>query len=497
LDYQGNYIAGAWSRVTTPDGTLTRENPSRRSETVFTAPWSVASVDEAVAAARAALPAWDRLGFEKRREHLDAFATVLTARKEELARAISEEVGKPLWEARGEAGALVAKIKIMSTDGMQYTREVNPDGVPGRYVHRPLGVLAVLGPFNFPMHLPNGHIIPGLLNGNTVVIKPSEMAGGCMQLYVQCAHEAGFPPGVINMVQGPGPVGAALAAHRDVQAVLFTGSYQTGLRIKQATLEQHWKLLALEMGGKNTSIVLEDANLDQVAHELTQAAFLTCGQRCTATSRVVARAEILDELVDRVRAMAARITTGDALEEDAFMGPIINEPSYKRFLASQQDDEGGKLTPILRGGAARDDLDGYFLSPGLWRANEVDPNGTHQAHEIFGPDIVFYSASSDDEAARIANATEFGLAMSVFSADRERYENFIYQLDTGILNFNRSTAGASSKLPFGGVKKSGNHRPAAVWAGLYCTYPQAQMQQEPGFDPAISANAPFKYMRDA
>ncbi|CAN0446713.1 unnamed protein product, partial [Laminaria digitata] len=496
MESKGNFIDGSWLEVSDADasGTIERENPSRIDEIVFRSNWSTAPVDLAVDAARRALPAWDRLGFDGRLAIMQKFAGVLDANQERLAARIAEEVGKPLWEARGEARALAAKIKLMSTEGMRYTRTYSPDGVQGSTIHRPLGVLAVLGPFNFPMHLPNGHIVPGLLNGNTIVVKPSEMAGGCMQLYFECAEEAGFPPGVLNLVQGPGPVGAALSTHEGVHGVLFTGSYETGLKIKQATLTQHWKLLALEMGGKNTSIVLEDANIEQTAHELIQAAFLTCGQRCTATSRVVARREILDQLIERVTDLARRITTGDAVSETAFMGPLIDARAMEKFLAAQRDDEDGSLERILAGGEARPDLDGYFVSPALWLAHEVDPLGSHQAGEIFGPDVVFYAADSDEEAAHIANATDFGLAMSVFSADRARYEDLVWQLETGILNWNRSTVGASSALPFGGVKRSGNHRPAAAWAGLYCTYPQAQLHLDPGFDHSATEQLPLSLL---
>lgn len=499
MEYKGNFISGAWRPVSadTAQGTFTRNNPSHTSEQVFAAPWDVASVDHAVSAARAAISAWDRLGLQGRLPYLQRFASALSARQEELALAIATEVGKPLWEARGEAGALVAKIELMSGEGMTYTAPTSPAGVQGGTVHRPLGVLAVLGPFNFPMHLPNGHIVPGLLNGNTIVVKPSELAAGCMQLYFECAQEAGFPPGVLNLVHGPGPVGAALAAHPGVHGVLFTGSYETGLKIKQATLEQHWKLLALEMGGKNTSLVLEDADLDQTAHELVQAAFLSCGQRCTATSRVVVRKEILDALIDRVADLTRRVTMGHAVHEETFMGPLISERAMETFLAAQEDDEGQNLSPILKGGRAREELEGYFVSPGLWLASKVDPAGSHQSAEIFGPDVIFYGAASDEEAARIANATEFGLAMSVFTGKRERYENLVWELETGILNWNRSTVGASSKLPFGGVKRSGNHRPAAAWAGLYCTYPQAQLHLEPGFDRSSLSLAPLNLLKPA
>lgn len=476
-------------------GVFTRENPARTDETVFEFPWSEAQVELAVVAAKEAQRGWDRAGFEQRLAHVERLAAVFERRKEELALAICREAGKPLWEARGEAGALVAKIRIMSTAGMAYTQPVIRDAGATRAVYRPLGVLAVLGPFNFPLHLPNGHIIPALLNGNTLVVKPSEWTGGVMQLYFECIEEAGFPAGVINLVQGPGPVGAALSTHEKVDGVLFTGSYETGLRIKQATLTQHWKLLALEMGGKNTSIVLDDANLEQAAHELILASFLTTGQRCTATSRVVADERVLPELIERFEALAKKITTGDPEREEVFMGPIINRPAYDAFLQVQQDDEHGKLSPILAGGTAREDLEGYYLSPAIWRATEFDPLGSHQSREIFGPDVIFYGAKTDEQIARIANGTEYGLAMSVFTGDEERYERFADDLEAGIVNMNRTTAGASSALPFGGVKKSGNHRPAAVTAGLYCTYPQARLLQGAEFKDEILSSGPLALLK--
>ncbi len=495
MDYKGNFIAGEWRAVKAPQGEVVRENPCRTSETVFQAPWSTEAVDEAVRAAKAALPAWDRLGFEGRIEHLKRFKEALAARKEDIARTIAREVGKPLWEARTEAGALTAKIDIMTGPGLELTKEVHPEGLAGgRFRHRPLGVLGVLGPFNFPLHLPNGHIIPGLANGNTVVVKPSEVTPGCMQIYFECAQQAGFPDGVINLVQGAGEVGAHLAGHRGVNGVLFTGSWETGLRIKRATEDHYWKLLALEMGGKNTSVVLDDADMMQAVHEIALAAYLTTGQRCSATSRVVVRSQVADEFIDCLRDLSTRVTVGDALDEEPFMGALATRSGYEKFLQAQDDNEDGRLTPLLEGGRARADLDGYFVKPSVWLAKSVDATGSHQGRELFGPDIVVYLVDNDDDAVRVANATEYGLAMSVFTADEQRFDDLSYRLRSGILNLNRSTCGASSRLPFGGIKKSGNHRPSALLAGLYCTYPQAQLRQEPGWDASSLESGPLSYL---
>jgi succinylglutamic semialdehyde dehydrogenase len=492
---RGSYIDGAWQAVARPDGEIVRKNPARLSEEVSRAAWAVGEVDAAVDAAWRARRAWDRVGAEGRRALVQRLGEEIGARKEALARQIALEAGKPLWEAATEVGAMVNKIAIMTGIGAQFTADWTPDGVPGELVWRPLGVAAVLGPFNFPLHLPHGHMVPALLMGDTVVFKPSECAPGCAELYMECVDAAGFPAGVVNMVQGPGPVGAALVADPRVGAVMFTGSYATGLRIKQATLEQPHKLLALELGGKNTTIILDDANLDQAVHEVAQAAFLTCGQRCSATSRVVVAAGLEQAFTERFLEVASRITTGDTLTEQVFMGPLIHEAAYAKFLESQADDEGGALTPLLRGGATREELGGCFVTPGVWRASALNAYGSHQAEEIFGPDVVIYAAGSEAEAATIANATDYGLAMSVFTASRERFEGMAWELESGLINWNRSTAGASSALPFGGVKRSGNHRASAVLAGQYSGYPQARLLNEAGWSEAQAGAAPFKYLR--
>ncbi len=493
---QGNFISGQWQQVGQADGVLTRHNPADLDEQLFEIPWTVSAVDEAVSAAKAAQPKWDKLGREGRLPYFERFAAALTSRKDELALAISKQAGKPLWEAQGEAGALVAKIKIMTGEGAQLTAPVYPETVAGgHWRYRPLGVVAVLGPFNFPLHLPNGHIIPALFNGNTAVVKPSEVTSQCMEIYFQCAQEAGFPPGVLNLVHGPGQVGAALVEHKDIAAVLFTGSYDTGLRIKRATLEHHWKLLALEMGGKNTSIILEDADLEQAVNEIAFAAYMTTGQRCSATSRVVVRSELVDEFTERFVAISKRITTGHPVDETPFMGPLVNEAAFNKYLAAQQENEGGNLISVLEGGRTREDLNGYFVKPAVWRVKNLDAHGAHQSEEIFGPDVVIYDAPDDATAAKMANATDFGLAMSIFTSDESRFDGLSLDLHAGIVNMNRSTCGAASGLPFGGVKKSGNHRPSAVMAGLYTTYPQAQLREEPGWSDSKAASKPWSLLK--
>ncbi|MFB6352162.1 MAG: aldehyde dehydrogenase family protein, partial [Bradymonadaceae bacterium] len=303
-----------------------------------------------------------------------------------------------------------------------------------------------------------------------------------------------FPDGAVNLVHGPAEVGESLTSHRGVNGVLFTGSWRTGQAIKRQTIDHYWKLLALEMGGKNTSIILEDADLDQAVHEIAKAAYLTTGQRCSATSRVVARTEVVDEFLDRFVDLTDRVTTGDPVGEDVFMGPLASELALEKFLEAQQRDESGALEAVRRGGRADVEGDGYYVDPAVWLANVVDATGEHQATEIFGPDVVVYPVETDRAAVNVANATEYGLAMSVFTADDERFDRLGYDLKTGVLNLNRSTAGASSRLPFGGVKKSGNHRPSAILAGEYCSYPQAQLRADAGWDEGREDERPFRLL---
>jgi len=497
MDSNGNYIDGDWEQVRSAAGHIERENPAEPDETVFETSWDIVSTDRAVQAAREALPDWDRSGREERIARLDRLKERFRQRREDFARAISREVGKPLWEARREADALPDKIEIMTDEGLELTRERRPEGLDdGRWTPRPLGVVAVLGPFNFPAHLPNGHIVPALLHGNTVVVKPSELAGGVMQVYFECIEEADFPDGVVNLVHGPGDVGRELSTHHDVNGVLFTGSWETGRQIERQTVDHYWKLLALEMGGKNTSIVLEDADLDQAAHEIARAAYLTTGQRCSATSRVVVRSEIADEFLERFADLTRRVTTGHPTGDDAFMGPLASEQALSTFLEAQGRDEDGALEPVVRGGKSVDHGAGYYVEPAVWLARSVRADGLHQAREIFGPDVVVYPVGSDGAAADVANATEYGLAMSVFTGDEERFEDLSYDLATGVLNLNRSTAGASSRLPFGGVKKSGNHRPSALFAGRYCSHPQAQLRDDAGWSSEELDEPPFSLLED-
>ncbi|MGZ3696968.1 MAG: aldehyde dehydrogenase family protein, partial [Bdellovibrionota bacterium] len=415
-------------------------------------------------------------------------------REEEMTEIIAREVGKPLWESKTEVTAMLNKVDITINDSMKLVTDYEipkiMDNTTGACRYRPLGVMAVIGPFNFPGHLPNGHIVPALLTGNTVVFKPSEKTPMVGQLMAECFQEAGFPAGVFNLVQGEREVGRRLVVHEGVDAVLFTGSYEVGTRIKQDTLQQHWKLLALEMGGKNAAIIWSDADLEVAIHETLLGAYLTTGQRCSATSRILVHTSLLDQFLTRFHERAKAFTIGHPLD-NPFMGPLIESGSvdrYMKFLGIAQR-EGAEI--IMRGKSLELSTRGNYVTPSICWVKEPSLEATkksiYQQTELFAPNVAILGVSELEEAIAQANATSFGLVTSVFSKDRAVYDKALDGLHFGLINWNRSTVGASSKLPFGGFKKSGNHFPTALTSTLYCTAPIASLEMA---EPKVTANTP-------
>src|SRR5882762_8335184 len=475
-----DFIAGSWADPRGPDGVIEDRSPADLSMLLGRHPWAVSQADVAVTAAREAQPAFAARPSGDRKQLLRRIGAVLKDHEEELARAIALDVGKPLWEARTEAQACSAKAAITADEGMKLVSPFPAPGQPGAECRfRPLGVLAVLGPFNFPVHLPNGHVLPALACGNAVVFKPSEIAPHAAELYARCLAEAGVPPGVFNLVQGPGPVGAALAAHAGVDGVLFTGSWAVGQAIQRASLGQT-KLLALEMGGKNAALVLRDADLDKAVYDAVFSAFVSAGQRCTAASRLIvegppARA---DALAARIAAAAQRLSIGHPLRDGVFMGPLASEASLAKFLAGVRAAPETVLEPrpLSPGG-----LRGFYVTPGVHRVRERK-GSAYEREELFGPDMAIYDAATADEAVAIANATDYGLGASVHTASRQAFAHCLSGLQCGVVNWNAPTVGASGRLPFGGLKRSGNHRPAALWSTLYCSAPVAVLRGDGAFD---------------
>lgn len=487
---RGDFIAGRF--VTVSEGrasaSFERVSPRDFSDVVMRVQVREEAVDDAVQAAREAWPAWARLTLDDRKQCLSALRRALQRRAPELALAITREVGKPTWEAQAEVSAALTKIDVTLDEGLALVspREMAPGQ---RYAFKPHGVAAVLGPFNFPLHLVHGHVAPLLVLGNTLVIKPSELTPTVGQLYAECLEVAGFPPGVFNVVQGDASVGARLAAHPGVDLVALTGSFQAGQAIRRATLEQPNKLLVLELGGRNPAIVLGDANLDKAAHDLLWGATVSAGQRCSGTASALIERHVYPELLDRLRRNIARIRVGDPLAQGVFMGPLISEAARTRYLAALEQAERAGIARICGGGPLELSPRGAYVAPSL-HAVEHPGSTAYEREELFGPDLALEAFDDLDAALARANDSAYGLSVSVFTHSLAVFEKAYGALRYGCINWNAPTCGASSRLPFGGTRSSGNHRPAALFSTLYAAYPVASLngsesvtktQLSPGF----------------
>ncbi len=494
----GDLISGRFTKPIDVNGDWISRSPASSGDELGRYSYSYAHVDEAVESARGAFSAWKRMAIEERAEFLIRFQAVLKKREMEWIEAISREIGKPLWESRTELSAMVNKVDITLQESMKLVANFEIPSIlentTGACRFRPLGVVAVIGPFNFPGHLPNGHIIPALLTGNTVVFKPSEKAPWVGQLMAESFQEAGLPPGVFNMIQGEKEVSRRLCVHEGVQGVLFTGSYDVGLQIKQDTLQQHWKLLALEMGGKNSAIVWKDADLEAAVYEILLGSFLTAGQRCSATSRILVHRDVLNQFVSQFHARAKAFKIGPPLD-NPFMGPLIDQGSVDRFMKFQGIAVREGFETVMGGKVLELANRGNYVTPSIHLNSrmglEQSRKSTYQQTELFAPSVAILGVDELDEAIAQANVTQFGLVASVFTQSQPVYHHCLEGLEMGLVNWNKSTVGASSRLPFGGLKKSGNHFPTALSAPIYCTTPVASLEvSEPKLISELAAKQP-------
>lgn len=484
LKFLGDFIDGTFHLSERTDEEWQVASPSNLKDIVVRPSAQFTNVDKAVAAARKAYLPWAHLGTEKRKTYLMRLKEVFLSRSSELAEIIARETGKPLWESKTEAAALANKIDITLNHSLKLVAEEEiKDALPGvnGYTRfKPRGVMSVIGPFNFPAHLPNGHIIPALITGNTVVFKPSDKTPASGQWMAQCFEQAEFPAGVFNLIQGRAEVGKRLVNHSDVDGVLFTGSYEVGLKIKQDTLTHFNKILALEMGGKNATVVWEDADMKKAVYESLIGSFMSAGQRCSCTSRIILHRKIKDAFLDQFYANAKKLSIGH-WRENVFMGPLISADSVDKYIRYQEIAKREGAESLMRGKALSLEHEGYYVTPSINVVKEFDPKSVYQKSEIFGPNVAVFTVDTIEEALAINNSSGFGLVMSIFTKSRALYEKALIEAQVGVLNLNRTTNGASSRLPFGGMNKSGNDRPSAHMAVQYCTVPVASLEDPTPF----------------
>ncbi|MGF6594909.1 succinylglutamic semialdehyde dehydrogenase [Pseudomonas sp. 2835] len=432
-------------------------------------------VDSAVKAARQAFAGWALQSLEARISVLEAFAAALKANADELARCIGEETGKPLWEAATEVTSMVNKVAISVQSYRERTGEKSGPLADATAVlrHKPHGVVAVFGPYNFPGHLPNGHIVPALLAGNTVVFKPSELTPKVAELTVKCWIEAGLPAGVLNLVQGARETGVALAANPGIDGLFFTGSSRTGNLLHQQFAGRPDKILALEMGGNNPLVVDEVKDLDAAVYTIIQSAFISAGQRCTCARRLlVPQGAWGDALLKRLVEVSTNISVGAFDQQPApFMGSVISLGAAKALLDAQAHLLGNGGVSLLQ--MTQPQATAALLTPGIIDVTAV---ADRPDEEFFGPLLQVIRYSDFDGAIAEANNTQYGLAAGLLSDSHARYQYFWLQSRAGIVNWNKQLTGAASSAPFGGVGASGNHRASAYYAADYCAYPVASLE---------------------
>jgi len=439
---------------------------------------AAASADDcarAVAAARAVSLAWAGQPADERIAVLQRYAAVLGERRSALAEAIARETGKPLWETETEVASMIGKVAISVKAMAERTGTRESETVFGRarLDHRPHGVMAVLGPYNFPGHLPNGHIVPALLAGNTIVFKPSEETPLVGQLLVEALHAAGVPKDAAILVQGGRDTGAALVA-QDIDGLLFTGSAGAGAHFRRLFADRPAVILALELGGNNP-LVAWDGDPDAAASIIVASAFITAGQRCSCARRLIVPAGAAgDKIVDAVAALTDRLQIGawdDAPEP--FMGPLISGVAAGR-AAAQVETLVGLGARVIRAFEPVVGRSAAFVRPAILDVTGLDVPD----EEIFAPVLQVRRVAGFDAAMGAVNATRFGLSAGLISDDDAMWARFRVEARAGVVNRNRAITGASSDMPFGGIGDSGNHRPSAYYAADYCAWPVATLEAD-------------------
>ncbi len=436
---------------------------------------SQADVEDAVSCAQQAFEKWSSLLIDERSRLLVEFSEILRDSQRDFAEIISKETGKTLWDSLGEVESMINKVNISLEAYGRRCAGMIRDQPHARSItrHRPHGVIAVLGPYNFPGHLPNGHIIPALLAGNTIVFKPSEFTPWVAEETLRLWQKAGLPPGVLNLVQGGRQTGQALIHHPGIQGIFFTGSYSTGLMLAQLFNAQTSKILALEMGGNNPLVIGEISDLHAAAYAIIQSAYLSAGQRCTCARRlIIPNNPNGEDLIAILIEMMKGLSIGPYTQlPEPFIGPLISEQHVKKILDTQK---------ILRskGGVSLVEMRHLqpgtgFISPGLMDVTSIE---NRPDEEIFGPFLQVIRVNDFQEAIEEANHTQFGLSAGLLSQKQEEYAYFFKYIRAGIVNWNAPLTGASSTAPFGGIKCSGNHRPSAYYAADYCAYPIASLE---------------------
>jgi succinylglutamic semialdehyde dehydrogenase len=484
----GDFIGGRFERPAGAERKIISRDPGDSGYRIGSFPVYPQHVESAVVAARQALPAWRALDISERADVLRRFTAEVVNCRRELRELVAAETGRPLFEAEEEVSALEAQAEIEIREGVRFVSPFQVKGirhgVEGRCNFRPLGVVAVLGSAVSPVHLACAHILPALLAGNTVVFKPSKLVPACGQFLARVFEEIQLPAGAFNLVQGDAAAGWELAAHSEVEGVLFTGSFPTGQRILEATVGQPHKLVALQMGGINTAVVLDDADLETAVYETVCGAFLTAGQRYGSTRLVVVEEALAPRFAEAFVEASRRLKVGYAFDPGVFMGPMLSETARDRALDQQEKLSALGLRTLLHCQPLKPGRPGYYVSPGVYALDLPEARAAfHPDGLFFGPQAVLVAVSGEGEALDVANLTEFGFCAAVFTADPARFDRLAEELRFGVINHNLGTTDQSLRLPLDGAGRCGNNRPAGVFNQRNCCFPVASLIATGASDP--------------
>jgi len=448
-----NFIGGEW--VPADSGEVYEIiNPANPSEVLGTTPKSGrAETERAIEAAAEAFPGWKATLPSERGAILSKAADIIDSRMDELAQLMAREVGKPMTESRAEVGRAAAIFRYYGSEGWRMPGIMPPSARPGVQIssmREPVGLVALITPWNFPMAIPTWKMAPALICGNAIVIKPATDASLNAAALVRILAEAGLPDGVVNMVTGSGgTVGDTLVTDPRVTALSFTGSTPVGLGIQERAIG---KKVQLEMGGKNPYIVMEDADLSDAAAKVAYGAFGYAGQKCTASSRAVVVESVYDEFLDELKSATEALKVGDPLDDEVIVGPVVNQDQYQSILgALDQAHQDGRM--VIEGGATGTGEEGYYIAPAI--VADVDNSSPTAQEEIFGPVLAVIRARDFDHAVQIANDTRFGLTSGIATKSLRYTQEFVARSEAGLVNVNVPTAGLEFQVPFGGNKESG------------------------------------------
>ena len=476
ISFLGSYVKGRFQSPSKKDCVKKHISPADFKDLIFTWPEKTTrEIDSAILAGKTAHNNWGSLSLKERVKRLEPLKTIIKQNIKAWAELISRETGKPLWESQGEVKALISKTDFVLKEGLKRIQEQIELKANGRTRFKSRGLLLVIGPFNFPMHLPFGQILPALVAGNTVIFKPSEKTPASAQKLAQAFDCLDLSPGVFQMIQGGAETSKKLCQTKNIDGVLFTGSFEVGQKIKESLVKDFSKILVLEMGGYNSALIWEDADLDSAVKETLRGCFWTAGQRCSSSSQIILHKKIAKAFIKKFLKSAQEIK-GDHWSKNSFMGSLIDSKSVQRFFGLQKEikRKGGKV--LLEGKQILKEK-GYYVSPGIYKM-KFDKNSAFGTKESFTPQVILYETKSLNSALEMINHSGYGLSLSIFSKNKKIQEEVFQKAKVGLVNYNLSSAGASGYLPFGGLGKSGNDRPAGSFAIDFCVTPVAEKFSE-------------------